>query len=203
MENLISDNSFEVYHNSEGSKILAMDRTLMEYPSEKSSFDVFMGFTDENKDGKDDKTGKTKKQLDEEEAKKKKQLDEEEAKKKEREEKFKEYASIGKDAIQTGQAVYGAVKSFQPKSKQDLKSVCGRKPLRKKNRPPYDKCVANYMASLNTGGDTGGGDTGGQKSGEIEDEKPPKSNTTKYIIAGVIVLGLIGGFIYLKKTGKI
>jgi len=40
-------------------------------------------------------------------------------------------------------------------------------------------------------------------SGEIEDEKPPKSNTTKYIIAGVIVVGLIGGFIYLKKTGKI
>ena len=57
------------------------------------------------------------------------------------------------------------------------------------------------MASLSGGGDTGG-DTGGKKSGEIEDEKP-KSNTTKYIIAGVIVLGLIGGFIYLKKTGKI
>ena len=188
MENLINDNSFEVYHNSEGAKILSWDRTLMQYPSEKSSFDVFLGFTDENKDGKDDKSGKTQEQIAKEKA--------------DREEKFKEYASIGKDAIQTGQAVYGAVKSFQPKSKQDLKSVCGRKPLRKKNRPPYDQCVQNYMASLNTGGDTGGGDTGGKKSGEIEDEKP-KSNTTKYIIAGVIVLGLIGGFIYLKKTGKI
>ena len=197
MENLISDNSFEVYHNSEGSKILAMDRTLMEYPSEKSSFDVFMGFTDENKDGKDDKTGKTKQQL-----------DEEEAKKKEREEKFKEYASIGKDAIQTGQAVYGAVKSFQPKSKQDLKSVCGSKPLRKKNRPPYDKCVANYMASLNTGGDTGGGDTGGgdtsgTKSTEADDDKPKKNNTTTYVVIAVVGLALIGGLIYLKKTGKI
>jgi hypothetical protein len=202
MENLINDNSFEVYHNSEGAKILGWDRTLMEYPSEKSSFDVFMGFTDENKDGKDDKTGKTKKQLAEEEAKTKKQLAEEEAKKKEREEKFKEYASIGKDAIQTGQAVAGAVKSFQTQQQQNIKAVCGRKPLRKKNRATYDQCVQNYMASLSGGGDTSGGDTGGKKSGEIEDEKP-KSNTTKYIIAGVIVLGLIGGFIYLKKTGKI
>ena len=192
MENLINDNSFEVYHNSEGSKILGWDRTLMQYPSEKSSFEVFMGFTDENKDGKDDKTGKTKQQL-----------DEEEAKKEEREEKFKEYASIGKDALQTGQAVYGAVKSFQPKSKQDLKSVCGRKPLSKKNRPPYDKCVANYMASLNTGGDTSGGDTGGTKSTQAEEDKPKKNNTTTYVVIAVVGLALIGGLIYLKKTGKI
>jgi len=52
MENLINDNSFEVYHNSEGAKILGWDRTLMQYPDEKNSFDVFLGFTDENKDGK-------------------------------------------------------------------------------------------------------------------------------------------------------
>jgi hypothetical protein len=188
MENLINDNSFEVYHNSEGAKILSWDRTLMQYPSEKSSFDIFLGFTDENKDGKDDKSGKTKEQIAKEKA--------------DREEKIKQYASIGKDAIQTGQAVAGAVKSFQTQQQQNIKAVCGRKPLRKKNRATYDQCVQNYMASLSGGGDTGG-DTGGKKSGEIEDEKPPKSNTTKYIIAGVIVLGLIGGFIYLKKTGKI
>lgn len=200
MENLISDNSFEVYHNSEGSKILAMDRTLMEYPSEKSSFDVFMGFVDENKDGKDDKTGKTKKQLDDEVKKKER---EEEVKKKEREEKLMQIASIGKDAIQTGQAVAGAVKGFQPKSKQDIKAVCGRKPLLKKNRPPYDKCVANYMASLNTGGDTSGGDTGGTKSTEADEDKPKKDNTTTYVVIAVVGLALIGGLIYLKKTGKI
>jgi hypothetical protein len=191
MENLINDNSFEVYHNSEGAKILSWDRTLMQYPSEKSSFDVFMGFTDENKDGKDDKSGKTQEEI----------AKEKEKAKADREEKFKQYASIGKDAIQTGQAVAGAVKSFQTQQQQNIKAVCGRKPLRKKNRATYDQCVQNYMASLSGGGDTGG-DTGGKKSAEIEDEKP-KSNTTKYIIAGVIVLGLIGGFIYLKKTGKI
>jgi hypothetical protein len=188
MENLINDNSFEVYHNSEGAKILGWDRTLMQYPDEKNSFDVFLGFTDENKDGKDDKSGKTKEQIAKEKA--------------DREEKIKQYASIGKDAIQTGQAVAGAVKSFQTQQQQNIKAVCGRKPLRKKNRATYDQCVQNYMASLSGGGDTSGGDTGGKKSGQIEDEKP-KSNTTKYIIAGVIVLGLIGGFIYLKKTGKI
>jgi hypothetical protein len=180
MENLINDNSFEVYHNSEGAKILGWDRTLMQYPDEKNSFDVFLGFTDENKDGKDDKSGKTQEEIAKEKA--------------DREEKFKQYASIGKDAIQTGQAVAGAVKSFQTQQQQNIKAVCGRKPLRKKNRATYDQCVQNYMASLSGGGDTSGGDTGGKKSGQIEDEKP-KSNTTKYIIAGVIV--------YLKKTGKI
>ena len=187
MENLFNDSSFEVYHNSEGAKILGWDRTLMQYPNEKNSFDVFMGFTDENKDGKDDKSGKTQEEIAKEKA--------------DREEKIKQYASIGKDVVQTGQSVAGAVKSFETKQKQDLKAVCGRKPILKKNRPPYDKCVENYMASLSGGGDTGG-DTGGKKSADITDEKP-KSNTTKYIIAGVIVLGLIGGFIYLKKTGKI
>jgi hypothetical protein len=192
MENLINDNSFEVYHNSEGAKILGWDRTLMQYPDEKNSFDVFMGFVDENKDGKDDKSGKTQEEI----------AKEKEKAKADREEKFKEYASIGKDAIQTGQAVAGAVKSFQTQQQQNIKAVCGRKPVRKKNRATYDQCVQNYMASLSGGGDTSGGDTGGKKSGQIEDEKP-KSNTTKYIIAGVIVLGLIGGFIYLKKTGKI
>jgi hypothetical protein len=191
MENLFNDSSFEVYHNSEGAKILGWDRTLMQYPNEKNSFDVFMGFTDENKDGKDDKSGKTQEEI----------AKEKEKEKAEREEKIKQYASIGKDVVQTGQSVAGAVKSFETKQKQDLKAVCGRKPILKKNRPPYDKCVENYMASLSGGGDTGG-DTGGKKSADITDEKP-KSNTTKYIIAGVIVLGLIGGFIYLKKTGKI
>jgi len=188
MENLFNDSSFEVYHNSEGAKILGWDRTLMQYPNEKNSFDVFMGFTDENKDGKEDKSGKTQEEIAKEKA--------------DREEKIKQYASIGKDAIQTGQAVAGAVKSFQTQEKQNIKAKCGRKPLFKKNRGTYDNCVKEYLASLSGGGDTSGGDTGGKKSGEIEDEKP-KSNTTKYIIAGVIVLGLIGGFIYLKKTGKI
>jgi hypothetical protein len=193
MENLISDNSFEVYHNSEGAKILGWDRTLMQYPDEKNSFDVFLGFTDENKDGKDDKSGKTQEQIAEEKAKAKA----------DREAKLTQLASIGKDAIQTGQAVAGAVKSFQTKSKQDVKAVCGRKPLRKKNRPPYDKCVANYMASLNTGGDTDGGDTGGTKSTEADEDKPKKNNTTTYVVIAVVGLALIGGLIYLKKTGKI
>jgi hypothetical protein len=193
MENLISDNSFEVYHNSEGAKILGWDRTLMQYPDEKNSFDVFLGFTDENKDGKDDKSGKTQEQIAEEKAKAKA----------DREAKLTQLASIGKDAIQTGQAVAGAVKSFQTKSKQDVKAVCGRKPLRKKNRPPYDKCVANYMASLNTGGDTDGGDTGGTKSTEADEDKPKKNNTTTYVVIAVVGIALIGGLIYLKKTGKI
>ena len=63
---LLNDPSFEVYSNSDGARILARNRVLMDYPSEKSSFDVFLGFTDTNKDGKDDKTGKTKEEMDKE-----------------------------------------------------------------------------------------------------------------------------------------
>ena len=68
---LLNDPSFEVYSNSDGARILARNRLLMDYPDEKSSFDVFLGFTDTNKDGKDDKTGKTKEELDKEKKPKK------------------------------------------------------------------------------------------------------------------------------------
>lgn len=192
MENLLNDSSFEVYHNSEGAKMLGWERTLMSYPNEKNSFEVFMGFTDENKDGKDDKTGKTK--------------EESEKNKADKEEKIKAYASIGKDLIQTGQSVAGAIQSFQTQQQQNIKAICGRKPLFKKNRSTYDSCVKQYLDSLNTsntntgGGDTGG-DTSGKKSAEITSKK--SNNNTKYIVAGVVVFALIGGLIYLKKIGKI
>ena len=40
---LMNDSSFEVYSNSDGARILADNRLLLNYPDEKNSFDVFMG----------------------------------------------------------------------------------------------------------------------------------------------------------------
>jgi hypothetical protein len=195
---LLNDPSFEVYSSSDGARILARNRMLMNYPDEKSSFDVFLGFTDTNKDGKDDKTGKTKEEIDREKQPKKPIFTEE---------NLQKGAQLLTSGVQTGQAVSGAIKSFQTDEKKAIKQKCGRKPLLKKNRKNYDACVQDYMNSLgggstgdNTGGDTGGG-TSGEKFAEIN--QPKKSNTTTYIIIGVVAVALIGGLIYLKKTGKI
>jgi hypothetical protein len=66
----------------------------------------------------------------------------------------------------------------------------------------------NAGTGAGTGGD-GGGDGGGNTKSLSGDggggggDLPPKSNTKTYIIIGVVAVALIGGFIYLKKTGKI
>ena len=238
MEDLINDSSFEIFHNSEGARILGWDRTLMKYPNERNSFDVFMGIIEELNDkqkvtafqnyvinvkkdntilggrGADGLYGKNtqkawdlygedyKKSLIPVDEQKPKTEDDKKPKTEQelKDEKIKQYASIGKDVIQTGQAVGGAVASFQSIQKKKIKELCGRKPLGKKNREIYDKCVQNYIASITP--DTSGEETGGKKMTDVSENKP-KSNNNKYIIAGVIVLGLIGGFLYLKKTGKI
>jgi hypothetical protein len=192
---LLNDPSFEVYSNSEGARILAQNRVLMDYPNEKSSFDVFLGFTDTNKDGKDDKTGKTKEELDKEKKPRKPIFTEE---------NLQKGAQLLTSGVQTGQSVVGAVKSFQTEEKKTLKQVCGRRPVLKKNRGTYDACVNNYRSSLgggNTSVDTGA-NTGGEKFAPT-DETPKKNRTTTYVIVGVVAVALIGGLIYLKKTGKI
>lgn len=196
---LLNDPSFEVYSNSDGARILARNRVLMDYPSEKSSFDVFLSFTDTNKDGKDDKTGKTKEEMDKEKDKKpffsKETFSEE---------NIETGAKLVTSGVQTGQAVSGAVKSFQTQEKKAIKEKCGRKPLLKKNRKTYDACVQDYMNSLG-GGSTGGGDTGGDTGGKKSTmtDEPKKNRTTTYVIIGVVAVAIIGGLIYLKKTGKI
>jgi len=192
---LLNDASFEVYSNSDGARILARNRVLMDYPDEKSSFDVFLGFTDTNNDGKDDTTGKTKQELDKEKKPKKPIFTEE---------NIQKGAQLLTSGIQTGQSVAGAVKSFQTEEKKTLKQVCGRRPILKKNRATYDACVNNYRSSLG-GGSTGGGDTSGDTVNEKSTmpNEPKKNRTTTYVIIGVVAVALIGGLIYLKKTGKI
>lgn len=195
---LINDPSFEIYSNSDGARILARNRVLMDYPSEKSSFDVFLGFTDTNKDGKDDVTGKTKDEMDN--IKPKKPIF---SKKTFSEENIQKGAELISSGVQTGQAISGTIKSFQTQEKQSLKAKCGRRPIFKKNRKTYDSCVQDYNNSL--GGNVGG-NTGGNTSGErfLPNDEPPKKNrTTTFIIVGVVAVALIGGLFYLKKIGKI
>jgi hypothetical protein len=171
MEDLIKDSSFEVYHNSEGAIPNNWDRTLLTYPSEKSSFQVFLGF-----EGKPKKTKDTVKNK----SKEKKPIDVE-----------KLAGAITSTATAVG-SVATTVDAFTPQRKKDLKQVCGSKPLlSKKERAIYDKCVADYNA---------GKTSGVNEKSAPPIEEPIKPNNNKKIIIGVVVAGvLLTAFIGFKK----
>jgi len=231
----MNDPSFEVYSNSDGARILADNRLLLNYPDEKNSFDVFLGvdgvytfpFKTESEGNtfrswvikKDptyaksislSATGKlndyVQKAWDKYGAEYTKLFPlattSTTSNKLFSEENLQKGASVLSSTIQSAQAVAGAVQSFKTPEKQALKTKCGRKPIFKKKRTTYDACVKEYMAQFGagTGGD-GGGTTRGTDGGG--GDLAPKSNRKTYIIIGVVAVALIGGFIYLKKTGKI
>jgi hypothetical protein len=236
---LMNDASFEVYSNSDGARILANNRLLLNYPDEKNSFDVFLGvdgfypFTTEAEGNtfrawviaKDptyaksislSATGKLNNYV-------QKAWDKygteytklfppaTTSTNKDKifsQENITKGASLVSSTVQSGQAVAGAVQSLRTPEKQALKTKCGRRPIFKKKRTTYDACVKEYMAQFGAGaGGDGGGDGGGNTRGTGGDGGgdglPPKNNTKTYIIIGVVAIALIGGYIYLKKTGKI
>jgi hypothetical protein len=242
---LMNDASYEVYSNSDGARILANNRLLLNYPDEKNSFDVFMGvdgvytfpFKTEAegntfrawviaKDSKYAKsidlsaTGKLNNYV-------QKAWDKYGAEytklfppattsttkdKIFSQENIQKGAMLVSSTVQSGQAVSSAVQSFRTPEKKAIKEKCGRRPIFKKKRKTYDACVKQYMAQFNAGAGTGAGGDGGGDGGGITrgtggdgggGDLPPKSNTKTYIIIGVVAVALIGGFIYLKKTGKI
>ena len=176
MEDLINnDASFEVYANSEGAELLE-NRTLMSYPSEKSSFQVFLGF-----DGEEKPTTETKPKIDPE--------------------KLAQGVTATAGAISSVGSTIQAFKGdgSKPKSRRkELKDVCGRKPLLKKNRATYDKCVADYNA-----GKLGNIAPTNQRISEIPTENTPTEqpkNNTKKIVIGLVVVGvLVTAFIGYKK----
>jgi hypothetical protein len=188
MEDLImNDATFEVYHNSEGGRLL-QNRTLLTMPSERSSFQVDLGgdgysyFEDKEKDKKKDK---------EKEDKPKPQVDPE---------KVAGAITSGATAISSVGSTIQAFKGDKPKTpsrRKQLKEVCGRKPLLKKNKPEYDKCVAQYNAGT-TGGstDTKAPDT---DTNTNNNETPPTDNKKKIIIGVVVVAVIVTAFIGYKK----
>lgn len=197
MEDLLNnDSTFELFTNSSDSEIL--NKTLMSYPSEKSSFDVFLGA-----DG-DDMFDYSYFEVTEEQ---KRKAEEEEAQKKaERGEKLVEGAVAVGTAVTSVASTLDAFKrdGSKPKSRRkQLKDVCGRKPLLKKNRGEYDKCVSDYNA-----GRIGGMVDSGKRSGDSEyrdetketDETKAKADNTKKIIIGLVVVAVVvTAFVGYKK----
>jgi hypothetical protein len=178
MEDLIkNDATFELYHNSEGADILN-NRTLLTYPSEKSSFQVFLGFEGEDKPNANAKESKPK-------------IDTE---------KVAQGVTATAGAISSVGSTIQAFKgdgTKAPSRRKALKEVCGRKPLLKKNRGTYDKCVADYNA-----GKIGGATS--TKAPETNtntntDDTPPANNSKKIIIGVVVVAVIVTAFIGYKK----
>jgi len=188
MEDLIkNDATFEVFANSEGAELLN-NRVLLSYPSEKSSFDVFLGA-----DGYSnfEETAEEKKARLEQEAKDKKQ------------QKFNETLTATTTAITSGVTMVQALKgdgTKAPKRRKLLKEACGNKPLFGKDKKKvYNDCVAQYNA-----GNVGGSNTKAPNEGNDTPPPPPPTeptnNTTRNIIIGVVVLGVLAtAFIGFKK----
>ena len=193
MEDLIrNDATFEVYHNSEGGQLLN-NRVLLSYPSERSSFQVDLGFEGHSN------FLPTIPLLTEEQLK---ALKEKENKPKLDPEKVAGAITSGASALGSVVATAQAFKgdgTKAPSRRKALKDVCGRKPLSKKKQQStgYAKCVADYNAGkLGGSTDTRTPDT---NTNTNTDETPPPNNNKKIIIGVVVVAVIVTAFIGYKK----
>lgn len=176
---LITDASFELKTNSNRENMFN-NRVLTSMPSEKSSFQVYLGFEGEENATADKNADKTKE---------KKEYDPE---------KIAQGVTATAGAISSVGSTIQAFKGDKtkaPSRRKKLKEVCGAKPLLKKNRAEYDKCVANYNAG-NTGGTT---DSKAPETTTQTDEQPPKDNKKMIIIGVVVVAVLVTAFVGYKK----
>jgi hypothetical protein len=184
MEDLLrNDSSFDVYTNSEGGNMFS-NRVLTTMPSEKSSFQVYLGFQGEEKtaDATADKP------------KERKEYDPE---------KLAQGVTATAGAISSVGSTIQAFKGdgTKPKSRRkQLKEVCGGKPLGKKKQDStgYTKCVADYNA-----GKIGNVETRTQTTSDDTPPPPPPpptDNKKRNIIIGVVVVGLlVTAFVGYKK----
>ena len=99
----------------------------------------------------------------------------------------------------------GAIQAFKgdgtrtPSRRKQLKEACGRKPLLRKNRGEYDKCVAKFNASKNSGIETKELIDNTSKYDDTPPTEPSKDNK-KIIIIGVVVAAvLVTAFVGYKK----
>jgi len=166
----INSSEWEVYHNSDGLLVPIMD----DYPSPKNTFDVWSGVDDGEKTPPPASTTPAPKQGIDPNA----------------------LAGALTTAVSVGSQLY----ANRDTSKRELKNVCGRRPLFKKNRGEYDKCKKEfYMGS-------GGFKSGGTQQTPMPTYTPPPpprgmSTTAKVGIAlGIVALGVGGYFLY--KRGK-
>jgi|694.fasta_scaffold50511_5 hypothetical protein len=183
------DSSFELQSDLDGMELLN-NRILTTMPSERSSFQVDLGF-----EGHSNfiplLTDEQIKQLEKQAEGNKSKVDPE---------KLAQGITAGASAVSSVGSTIQAFKSDgtkAPSKRKQLKEVCGRKPLLKKKRAgEYDKCVANYNAG-NTGGST---NTKTTETNTQTDETPPPKDNKKIIIIGVVVVAvLVTAFIGYKK----
>lgn len=179
MEDLLkNDSTFELFTSSNDGNMFN-NRVLTTMPSEKSSFQVDLGFNGDADATADETKTKTKREIDPE--------------------KLAQGVTSTASAISSVGSTIQAFKGdgTKPKSRRkQLKEVCGRKPLLKKNRGEYDKCVANYNAG-NTGGST---ETKAPETITQTEDTPPPTDNKKMIIIGVVVVAvLVTAFVGYKK----
>lgn len=179
MEDLIkNDATFEVYANSEGAQLLN-NRTLLSYPSEKSSFQVFLGF-----EGEEKPTTETKPKIDPE--------------------KLAQGVTATAGAISSVGSTIQAFKSDgskPPKRRKLLKEACGKKPLlgNKAKKKVYNDCVAKYNAD-NLAGRMSAPETPPSTPPSTPPESDSSSGNTKKIVIGLVIVGvLVTAFIGYKK----
>jgi hypothetical protein len=186
MEDLIkNDATFELYHNSEGGQLLN-NRTLMSYPSERSSFQVDLGSEDYSNFEK--KAKKPREPKAPKEKRDRPQFDPE---------KIAGLITAGAGAISS---VDTTIKSLQDDNDPKLIELCGKKPLFKKNS--YNECVERYrkvkFTELENKGNTktDGTTTDGTTT---EDSKPKNKNTKIIIGVGIGVAVIVTVFIGFKQ----
>jgi len=93
----------------------------------------------------------------------------------------------------------GGIVSQLPKNqaKKDLKAVCGRRPLLRKKRANWDKCVAEYNQQKNQAPQQ-------QETNYTPSNNKPEPDEKKFyqkplFIGGVVLVLAVGGFFAYKK----
>jgi hypothetical protein len=186
MEDLIkNDATFELFANSEGGRLLD-NRVLLSYPSERSSFQVDLGFDGDYSDFSPTVPIIVP-------VKEKPTYDPD---------KIVGAISSGASAVSSVASTVQAFKGdgTKPKSRRKaLKEVCGRRPILKKKREgTYNTCVDNYNAGKigNVGNKAPTENTPPEPT--PPEETPPNNN--KIIIGAVVVVALVvTAFIGYKK----
>lgn len=187
MEDLIkNDATFELFANSEGGRLLD-NRVLLSYPSERSSFQVDLGFDGDYSDFSPTVPIIVP-------VKEKRTYDPD---------KIVGAISSGASAIGS---VASTVQAFKgdgtkpPSRRKALKEVCGRRPILKKKREGrYNTCVDDYNAGK-IGNAGNKAPTGNAPSEPTPIEETPPNNKNKIIIGAVVVVALVvTAFIGYKK----
>jgi hypothetical protein len=129
-------------------------------------------------------------------------IEEEEKKRAERQQQLTDVIGATSTAISSTAAAVQAFKGDGTKTtsrRKQLKEVCGRKPLLKKNRGEYDKCVANFNAANFASVGDSETRTGGDMPTQTPITEKPKDNTKTIIIGVAVVAVLVTAFIGYKK----